>query len=116
MPRHIVKGDTVIVTAGSAKGSVGEVIRVLPDEDRVVVSGVNVRNKRIPRSQQNLRVARSVLKRQSISRMSAPWSTASPAASGLSLGTTAAKSASPPAMARCCTNSRRPVTEDPPHE
>ena len=47
MPRHIVKGDTVIVTAGSAKGSVGEVIRVLPDEDRVVVSGVNVRNKRI---------------------------------------------------------------------
>ena len=53
MPRHIVKGDTVIVTAGSAKGSVGEVIRVLPDEDRVVVSGVNVRNKRIPRSQQN---------------------------------------------------------------
>ena len=53
MPRHIVKGDTVNVTAGSAKGSVGEVIRVLPDEDRVVVSGVNVRNKRIPRSQQN---------------------------------------------------------------
>ena len=53
MPRHIVKGDTVIVTSGSAKGSVGEVIRVLPDEDRVVVSGVNVRNKRIPRSQQN---------------------------------------------------------------
>ena len=41
MPRHIVKGDTVIVTSGSAKGSVGEVIRVLPDEDRVVVSGVN---------------------------------------------------------------------------
>ena len=34
MPRHIVKGDTVIVTSGSAKGSVGEVIRVLPDEDR----------------------------------------------------------------------------------
>ena len=57
MPRHIVKGDTVVVTAGSAKGSVGEVIRVLPDEDRVVVSGVNVRNKRIPRSHANVEYA-----------------------------------------------------------
>ena len=111
MPRHIVKGDTVIVTAGSAKGSVGEVIRVLPDEDRVVVSGVNVRQA-YSTFARTLRVARFVPKRQSISRMSTPWSTASPAASGLSLRTTA-KSASPPAMARCCTNSRRPVTEDP---
>jgi ribosomal protein L24 len=110
MPRHIVKGDTVIVTSGSAKGSVGEVIRVLPDEDRVVVSGVNVRNKRIPRSQQNPQGG-------SI-RAEAPIhiSNVSPVVDGLSLGTTAAKSASPPAMARCCTNSRRPVTEDSPHE
>lgn len=45
MPRHIVKGDTVIVTAGNDKGMTGEVLRVLRDKDRVVVQGVNIRSK-----------------------------------------------------------------------
>ncbi len=53
MARHICKGDTVIVTAGNDKGTVGEVIRVLPDADRVVVQGVNVRSKHIKPSQRN---------------------------------------------------------------
>jgi large subunit ribosomal protein L24 len=53
MPRHVCKGDTVIVTAGNDKGTVGEVIRVIPADDRVVVQGVNVRSKHIKPSQRN---------------------------------------------------------------
>ena len=45
MPRHIVKGDTVIVTAGNDKGMTGEVLRVLTDKNRVIVQGVNIRAK-----------------------------------------------------------------------
>ncbi|TMJ27837.1 MAG: 50S ribosomal protein L24, partial [Alphaproteobacteria bacterium] len=36
----IRKGDRVKVIAGRSKGKVGDVLRVLPSEDRVVVSGV----------------------------------------------------------------------------
>jgi large subunit ribosomal protein L24 len=36
------KGDTVIVMTGRDKGKRGEIIRVLPDESRVFVQGVNV--------------------------------------------------------------------------
>ena len=39
MPRHIKKGDSVIVTAGNDKGTVGEVVRVIPETNRVVVKG-----------------------------------------------------------------------------
>ena len=53
MPRHIRKGDSVIVTAGNERGTVGEVLRVLPKSSRVVVKGVNVRTKHIRRSQNN---------------------------------------------------------------
>jgi large subunit ribosomal protein L24 len=38
----IRKGDRVKVIAGRSKGKVGDVLRVLPTEERVVVSGVNV--------------------------------------------------------------------------
>lgn len=36
------KGDPVIVIAGKDKGKKGEIIRVLPEERKVVVKGVNV--------------------------------------------------------------------------
>lgn len=36
----IHRDDTVIVIAGKFKGRVGKVVRVLPDEGRVVVEGV----------------------------------------------------------------------------
>ena len=52
MPRHIVKGDQVIVTSGNDKGVVGEVLRVLIDDNRVVVQGVNIRAKHLKRTQQ----------------------------------------------------------------
>src|SRR5207244_112208 len=38
----IRKGDKVIVLAGKDKGKNGEVLRVLPKENRAVVQGVNV--------------------------------------------------------------------------
>jgi len=47
MPRHVKKGDVVIVTSGSHKGRQGEVMRVIPDKDRVVVKGVNLRVKHL---------------------------------------------------------------------
>ncbi len=41
MAAKIKKGDKVVVLSGKDKGKTGEVARVLPKEDRVVVSGVN---------------------------------------------------------------------------
>ena len=38
----IKKGDQVIVLSGKDKGRTGEVVKSLPKEDKVVVSGVNV--------------------------------------------------------------------------
>ncbi len=38
----IRKGDKVVVVAGKDKGKQGEVVRMLPSENRAVVRGVNV--------------------------------------------------------------------------
>ena len=53
MPRHIRKGDMVMVTAGNDRGATGEVLRVLTKHDRVVVQGVNLRAKHLKPTQQN---------------------------------------------------------------
>lgn len=47
MKVKIRKGDTVEVISGRSedKGKRGEVVRVIPDENRVVVQGVNERTK-----------------------------------------------------------------------
>lgn len=42
MAAKIKKGDKVVVLAGRDKGRSGEVIRVIPDEERAVVRGVNI--------------------------------------------------------------------------
>lgn len=42
MSLRIKKGDKVVVTTGKDKGKQGEIVRVIPSDDRVVVSGVNV--------------------------------------------------------------------------
>jgi large subunit ribosomal protein L24 len=42
MAARIRKGDKVVVLAGKDKGRTGEVIKSIPDENRVVVSGVNI--------------------------------------------------------------------------
>ncbi|HEY9481032.1 MAG TPA: 50S ribosomal protein L24 [Candidatus Paceibacterota bacterium] len=38
---HIKKGDKVVVIAGKDKGVKGEVIKAMPKENRVIVSGAN---------------------------------------------------------------------------
>ena len=43
MPKlKIRKGDRVVVITGRDKGKQGEVVRVLPDDSRVVIQGVNM--------------------------------------------------------------------------
>jgi large subunit ribosomal protein L24 len=50
---RIRRGDTVVVVSGKEKGKRGEVERVIPAKNRVVVSGVNVRTRHARPSQQN---------------------------------------------------------------
>lgn len=42
---RIHKGDTVKIIVGKDRGKTGKITRVLPDENRVVVEGVNVYKK-----------------------------------------------------------------------
>ena len=42
MAAKIKKGDKVVVLAGKDKGRTGQVLKVLPTENRVVVQGVNM--------------------------------------------------------------------------
>jgi large subunit ribosomal protein L24 len=42
MAARIRKGDTVLVISGADRGKRGEVLQVLPKEDRAVVRGVNI--------------------------------------------------------------------------
>lgn len=42
MAAKIKKGDRVVVLAGKDKGRTGEVAKVLPTENRVVVTGINM--------------------------------------------------------------------------
>lgn len=49
----IKKGDTVIVTTGTYKGVKGEVTRVIPADNKVVVTGVNLKSKHRKPTQTN---------------------------------------------------------------
>jgi large subunit ribosomal protein L24 len=42
MAARIRKGDKVVVITGSDRGKQGEVLRVLPKENRAIVQGVNI--------------------------------------------------------------------------
>lgn len=42
MAARVKKGDRVVVTTGRDKGKTGEVLSVLPKEDRVLVRGINM--------------------------------------------------------------------------
>ena len=42
MAAKIKKGDNVVVTTGRDKGKTGEVIQVMPKEERALVRGVNL--------------------------------------------------------------------------
>ncbi len=49
----IKKGDNVVVRSGTDKGRTGTVLQVLPQEEKVVVSGVNVAARHRKPTQQN---------------------------------------------------------------
>jgi large subunit ribosomal protein L24 len=49
----IKKGDTVVVLVGKDKGRTGDVIKSLPKEGKVVVSGINVHARHRKPTQEN---------------------------------------------------------------
>jgi len=50
----IAKNDTVEVISGAHKGRKGKVLKAFPDENRVVVEGINLQKRhKKPRSQQD---------------------------------------------------------------
>lgn len=49
----IKKGDKVQVITGHYKGTVGEVLKVLPADDKVIVEGVNLAKKHLKPTQAN---------------------------------------------------------------
>ena len=53
MAAKIKKGDRVVVLAGRDKGRQGNVVRVFPSENRLVVEGVNVVQRHTRPSQTN---------------------------------------------------------------
>ena len=42
MAAKIKKGDRVVVLAGKYKGAEGDVVRVMPKDERILVGGVNI--------------------------------------------------------------------------
>ncbi|OEF96428.1 50S ribosomal protein L24 [Vulcanibacillus modesticaldus] len=50
---HVKKGDTVIVISGKDKGKKGRVLQAYPQENRVLVEGVNLVKKHTRPSQAN---------------------------------------------------------------
>jgi len=49
----IRKGDTVVVLSGKDKGRTGEVVKAMPKDGKVIVSGVNVHARHRKPSQQS---------------------------------------------------------------
>lgn len=44
---HVKKGDTVQIISGKDKGKVGEILKSIPSESKVIVKGVNIRTKHV---------------------------------------------------------------------
>ena len=42
---RVKQGDTVIIISGKDKGATGKVLKVYPEENRVIVEGVNIQTK-----------------------------------------------------------------------
>ena len=53
MAQKIRKGDTVVVLSGKDKGKTGQVVRAMPKDGKVIVSGVNVATRHRKPSQAN---------------------------------------------------------------
>ena len=44
---RLKKGDTVLIISGKDKGRKGKILRVLPEEEKIVVEGLNLRKKHV---------------------------------------------------------------------
>lgn len=44
---HVKRGDTVVVISGKDEGKKGEILRVIPKTNRVIVKGVNMITKHV---------------------------------------------------------------------
>ena len=53
MAAKIKKGDRVVILTGKDKGRTGDVTKVMPSEDRVIVSGINMVQRHTRPSQAN---------------------------------------------------------------
>lgn len=53
MAARIKKGDKVVVLAGKDKGAEGEVLKVFPKDDKVLVQGCQMMTKHVKPSQQS---------------------------------------------------------------
>jgi len=53
MALHIKKGDMVEIITGDHKGATGRVLRVVPEENKVVVQGQNIAKKHVRPSRRN---------------------------------------------------------------
>jgi large subunit ribosomal protein L24 len=52
----IRKNDTVVITTGKDRGKQGRVLRVIPDKNRVIVEGWNIRKRHTkPNPQKNIK-------------------------------------------------------------
>ncbi len=62
MAAKLKKGDTVVVLTGKDKGKKGEIVQVLPKDNKAVVDGVNVaiRHQRQTQTTQGGRVAKNM--------------------------------------------------------
>lgn len=51
MAARIKKGDTVVVITGTSKGKTGQVLRMLDDGQKVIITGINMATKHVRPSQ-----------------------------------------------------------------
>jgi len=47
LSNHIKQGDTVKIISGKDKGKIGEIIKILKNENRVVVKEINIKRKHV---------------------------------------------------------------------
>ncbi len=50
---HVVKNDTVKILTGKYRGKTGKVLKVFPDQNRLIIEGVNIIKKHTKPSQKN---------------------------------------------------------------
>ena len=43
----IKKGDEVIVNAGTSKGKIGKILKVIPKDNKIIISGINIVKKHL---------------------------------------------------------------------